>query len=237
MLDDVMRAMLMDHSVEMATPDKHYGTKRSFTGTKASIVAADPKIHEAISYRTVCKQTRMCRLGFTLSHGRTDLCDYCYQFDTHTKPVISKIMNEAIVRLRAIEPRYWDALDIDVAENADYQAPGFCFEASPAFLKEFGEYMRDWNTLTYGCPASTVAEAKALGTAISEKFLEPGGWLSAVEAISTHWRLRDNQQQQFNACISTPEKNHLYVHMDMEDSTTEKTPRINIFYKKNKKKL
>ena len=143
---------------------------------------------------------------FSPTKKRTDLCDYCMQFD-HDEKVISEILNEC--RRRA-PLGFFDAFDAE-SKFPDDAAGEYRPTASPKFLQSFARFMNH--------SAEAVHEPlRATLRAASEKLLEKGGWHDVVQGYSAHWALRDHQQAAFDNMMECLPENAMCVHLDFQEA-------------------
>ena len=122
---------------------RHQTPVRTLKGSKKDIWRQAPSIRSRMSYRAFCHQLQGGRLPVAPATGRTDLCDYCHQFDQDRK-TITAIVQECKNRASHLWPSYWVKWEQFVQQHAAFHKPGFLWQGSPEYLRGFCNYMLQW---------------------------------------------------------------------------------------------
>jgi hypothetical protein len=180
----------------------------TFKVLNASIVAVARAI--GMPYRTLARRLANGKLGISPAMCRTDVCEYCDQWDQTELPRITQSLQTFRERASLLEPGFFDTWDEEVAASEAWSASDFVKEASQSYLTAFSEYLEKFCDLADGPSPALLDLCGTFVRGLPPVIELVGGYLA-------HWRLRDNQKQQHAVDRVAPKQATLYVQSDFQE--------------------
>jgi hypothetical protein len=184
--------------------------KRQLTSSKRKVFEACTEVNKTMSYETMCRQTKRCRLGFGKGSKRVDKCDICAVYDSQFAPRVDAIFKEFSAAMNEVDTSFSLIWKDKVAR--DFKAEGFEAAASPAFLREYKEFI----------DLHGVSSVNLEIIALSEGMIKHiDSFIKESEGYSSHFAVRDLQHAALAADMSNPAENTLYILYDQQDPGVE----------------
>ena len=99
MPDAMLKAALQPFSTTTSIWSARFDEpKRQLTSSKRKVFEACTEINETISYGTLCRQTKRCRLGYGKGSRRVDKCDICAVYDQQFAPELTRSLTSSARR-------------------------------------------------------------------------------------------------------------------------------------------
>ncbi len=178
-----------------------------------------PAVHTKVGYDTFARALRRGRLGIGLGSKRVDVCDYCHWFDTRLCKHTAPLLRTSRITIQRLDEDLFVAFDDMANKRREYKLTSFSAAESLGYLRAFGEYLALHGFTHMNAEvvaASTAALAKLNGTGAENE-----GYIEQLDSISSHWKLRDNQQNELRKATDEPEDATLYLQWDFGDSGKE----------------
>lgn len=188
-------------------------------GSRNAIIDKNPKLRKLYSKSQWYRRTKRSKVGIEPAKCRTDLCDYCHQFDFVESKALSAILKTARAKTTKLVADYWKDFDDSIKGEPHFNASNFDPTASPSYLTMFAQYMKEWK------PKAELSDEKlntllTIGNHVYDKFHEDKGWIEKISGYSAHWSLRDHQEAAFNDHLTNRSNKRLVLHLDMEEIAT-----------------
>jgi hypothetical protein len=187
--------------------------KRALTASKRQVWIRSPTLARSLSYRTLCRRLSRGRLGVGAAKNQTDKCEYCHWFDSVDRKALHTLLAGFRNISTALVKNFWQYFDDSVVVKENYTVDGFMPEASPSYLTELANHVERVSE-THKHVDGLGEKAAAFLTALRNP---DGGYISKVEGMSGHLKLRDNQQACYKADQEAPKEGWLYLHWDFQD--------------------
>jgi len=187
------------------------------------LLLTTPELREQLSYSTLLRRVKRCRLSVTKGKKRTDVCDICKAWDYQVLPKVSGMHKEILEAVCRYCPAYWESFEASVA------ASPFFADLPPSLRVESAYYWEKLLTYLKGRAGET-AHARAGMAAAGREHLEATearaikeveeSMLPLVTEWGHHFTLRDDIQGVLQAQYRAPEKGTLYLIYDHKELLT-----------------
>jgi len=184
---------------------------------------ATPELHQELSYRTLLRRVRGCRLSVSKGKKRTDVCDICKAWDCQVLPKFTGMHKEIVEALLIHCPTYWGAFFEAI------EASPFFSDIAPALRIEAALYWEKMLEHLKAQPGAT-AHARAGMEVRAREELEATEARAIKEVeeemvpIATEWghhfALRDDIQAELQSQYRGPSEGTLYFIYDHKELVT-----------------
>ena len=181
----------------------------AWEGSRKGCFADCTEVSEVYSERQFFRRTSSAKLGIGKARQRTDVCDYCHHYDHAIGKEFGGVWHECVRRFDKASKGFSARWDARVVRTAAWNRAALVRAFSPSHVAALADYI---DAGTIGRPGLKAERDWAL-----PMFRGDDGYVSHVNAFSSHLSLRDNQLAMYSKHVHEPCEGVLYCHWDQQE--------------------